>query len=547
MGAGLCCAATGLPASEASASATKQADDLLARGRHVEAFALYEQIEKKAVGDEELATRARFQQGLCRLKAKRTPDAFSIWSRMRSLAPTSVYASRSLLLEAEEPTNSRKQERLYDEILEKYPKSEQAATILRKRGQAAFDHKDYRKAVASWEQFLAGFPLHPQATAVREKLQTAQLAAGGDSAAAGEAEVANLLKRADALFDKASFAEASRLYQDFLNKSALSKEAGHASGRLAQCQQALGKDKEALQTLQQAILKNPENAAEALGEIVIHATNARMEDLRRRATEELLNKYPQAFETQQALFIAGSQAMGRKNRTEAEKWWNMLLEKYPETQFRTVVEKELGALKSKPSTTPGKNKEQIAEAKRDLEKKRIEDQKRWEKEAWEFETAYRDLKASPEQRAQAAYECTQRLFFLGQYEKTVQRYQSVWEEFPQSPWADQAAFKAAQAWFCGKQPQKGVEQCLFLINQFPDSSLRPLVLIGLGNRCILYEANLKKAWEYYDQLMKEYPEHPLSARARKIWAEASKLSKKDLEAQVADLLKKEKVAERSRS
>ncbi|MCC7518291.1 MAG: tetratricopeptide repeat protein [Verrucomicrobiae bacterium] len=547
LGAGMCCAAPGVVSGDASVVATKKADDLLARGRYAEAFTLYEEMEKKAAGDEALATRIRFQQGLCRLKAKRTPDAFSIWTRMRSLAPTSIYAPRSLLFEAEDPTNTGKQERLYDEILEKYPKSEEAATVLRKRGQVAFDHKDYRKAVDCWEQFLSGFLTHPQAAAVREKLQTAQLAAGGDTGAAGEAAAGNLLKRANALFDKASFAEALRLYQEVLGKYALSKEAGHASGRLAQCQQALGKDKEALQTLQRMVEKNPESAAEALGEIVIHATNAKMEALRQRATQELLNKYPTAFETQQAIFIAGSQAMGRKNRAEAERWWNMLLEKYPQTEFRASVERSLGlSAEGNPTLTRNAGPTPVL-SKEDLQRKKLEDQKIWEREAGDFERKYRDLSLSKDERAENAYQLGERLFFLGQHEKAVARYQRVWEEFPQSVWADQAIFRAAQVCFAARQPQKGVEHFLLLVNQCPQSNLRPFVLFCLGNRHVLYEGDLKKAWPYYDQLMKEYPDSALAGRARKYWAQLSKLPEQKLKEQVDVLLKREKAAEKKSS
>lgn len=547
VGTAICCTATEPIFGDASVIATKKADDLLARGRYPEAYALYEQMEKTATGNEDLGARVRFQQGLCRLKSKRTSDAFSIWARMRSLAPSSVYASRSLLLEAEEPTNSGKLERLYDEILDKHPKSEEAATVLRKRGQVAFDHKDYQKAVACWEQFLTGFSSHSQAAAVREKLQTARLAAGGDTGAAGEAEAGNLLKRADALFDKASFAEAARLYQDFLGKSALSKDAGHAAGRLAQCQQALGKDKEALDTLLRMVGKNPENAAEALGEIVIHATNAKMEGLRQRSTQQLLDKYPEAFETQQALFIAGSQAMGRKNRTEAEKWWNLLLEKYPQTEFRASVEKGLRLGGEGSTALLGKSSAAPVLSKEELQKKRLEDQKIWEKEAGEFERKYRDPSLDKEERAESAYQWGERLFFLGQHEKAVVQYQRVWEEFPQSAWADQAVFRAGQVFFSVRQPQKGVEQFLLLVNQYPQSSLRPFVLFCLGNRHVLYEGDLKKAWPYYDQLMKEYPETGLAARTRQYWAQLSKLPEQKLKEQVDALLKREKAAQKKTS
>ena len=477
---------------------------------------------------------------------------------MRSYYPKSSYAPKSLLLEADDPSGAGKAIRLYDEILSKYPVSEEAATILEKRGQQAFDRKDYKGAQENWKRFVEGFPNHAHLTEVQKKLETVELVLGGNEignrqSAIGiqQLEAESLVKRADALFDRASFSEAARLYEQVLQKDARSKEGAHAAGRLAQCRQMMGKDQEAFATLQRMTEKNPEGAPQALGEIVVRAANKNMGALRQRATQQLLDRYPNTFEAQQAMFIAGSEAMSRKNRTEAQKWWNGLLEKYPETEFREAVEKELGFVKDpearsqKPEAGKKPSSQQAREEKQTREKQLAEDRKRWEREAWEFEKIYRNVESSPEQKAEAAFQWAERCFCLEQAEKVVQQYQRVWEEFPVSRRAKEAAFRAAQVWFNSAQPRKGVEQFLFFINRFPKSDDRPIALYCLGNRHILYEGNLDKAWCHYEQLIREYPQHPLTDAARKFWARVKGLSKQKLKEQVADFVKKKNGGKRS--
>ena len=174
--------------------AKNQADDSFVRGKYKEAFSVYEKMEKMGVKDEELEAAIRFQQGYCRFKEKRNSDALSIWSRMRSYYPKSSYAPKSLLLEADDPGSAGKAVRLYDEILSKYPVSEEAATILEKRGQQAFDRKDYKEAQENWKRLVMDFPVHAHLTEVQNKLETVELVLGGDRvaqtpSAAGVAEL----------------------------------------------------------------------------------------------------------------------------------------------------------------------------------------------------------------------------------------------------------------------------------------------------------------------------------------------------------------------
>jgi TolA-binding protein len=524
------------PPSETAVWAKNKADDLFYRGKYSDAYAVYETAEKYPSKNEEFTASLFLQKGLCRLKEKRASDAFSLWSRMRGLYPKTTAASQSLLLEAEDPTNKGKLDRFYDEILAKYPQSEEAATVLQKRGQTAFDKKDYAKAAEHWAQFVSGFPSHKKFAEVKSKLESAKLAAGGNKAATGEMDCKNLLDRANALFDRASFQQAVPLYQEIVNKYALSKEASRASGCLARCLQNLGKDQEALAVLQRMVDKNPEGASQALGEIVLHAANHKMDPLRMQATQQLLDRYPNTFEAQQALFVAGSHANARKDRSEAEKFWSMLLTKYPETPFRAVVERELGS-------RPEEKKDDKASvlAKEDGSKEDAERKKRWEKECADYEMKYRDMQNPVAERAESAYQWGERHFCLRQYEKAVQQYQRVWEEFPDSIRADEAALRAAQAWLCDGQSQKGEEQLLFLTNRFPQSPYRPFCLFCLGNRKILYEADLQKAWEYYDQLLRQYPQDPLAEQTRVFWAGVSRLSKEKLREQVAAFTKQQKI------
>lgn len=526
--------------------AKKAADDLRDRGKYEEAFKLYEGLERTAQKPL-FAAYLRFQEGFCRLKVKRYADAHSIWNRLRTSYAQSPYASQSLFIEAEEPVNASQRERMLAELLMSFPKSNEVATVLEKRGQSFFDRKDYAKARDDWKRLAEEFPQNSATERITKNLEIVQLILGGDQKAGNELASESILKRADTLFDRASFEAAGTLYKEAAQKYPTPTQRAHATGRLAQCQQAQGRYLEAFQTLKGLAAQPSEAAAPALGEIVVRATNAKnMDGLRVKATEELLSRYPESFETQQALFIAGSVATAHKNRTEAQKWWNTLLEKYPESEFRIAVERELGLTKADEQAASDKPKELSPLAERqELAKAKAEQQKIWAKEAWSLESQYRDPQASPVERAQAAFEWGECCFNLEQYGKAVQQYQRVWEEFPQSHQAEVAAFRAAQSWFCTDQPKKGEEQSLFFINRYPNSTLRPFALFCLGNRQILYEGNLEKAWVYYDQLMKEYPQQEEAEQARKFWAKVHTLPKQKLKEQVASFVKQQKEKNRS--
>lgn len=517
-----------------------EADELFDRGQYRRAAAAYDRLAKGAMQDKELQAYARFRQGLARLKDGRKSEAFTAWAELRLFHPNSEFVRPTLLLEAENTTNPIRSEKLYDEILTKFPQSMEAATILIKRGQAACDRKDYITALRLWRQFLEAFPQDPSVTEIQARLETVELALEGkeDSAATLEAEA--LVQRADALFDRVEYAKAARLYAVYLDRFSQHEFASLVAGRLAECQQALGKDQEALRTLQRLLDRSPKDASVILGEIVVRAANSGRGALRERATQELLNKYPNSFEAEQAVFIAGSLEMIRKNQAGAKKWWGLLLERYPQTVYRAAVEKQLGILDEENQKHSGKTRKTAFEEKREREQRKEEERRGWEQEALQFARHYQDIRNIPDYRAQSLYEWAERSFYLQNYNVAAQLYQRVWTEFPHTEWAGMAAFRAAQVCFTLGDDGRGTEHLQLVVNRFPSSELRPVALFCLGNRKVLYEADLKGAWNYYDRLVEEYPDHPLSAQARGFWSKVTELPPQKLKEQVAEFVKQQR-------
>jgi len=252
-----------------------QADDLFAHGKYKEAATAYERLTIAVTKDEDVAAYARFQEGLCRLKEKRTAEAFTAWAEMRRFHPKSAYVPKSFLLEAAAPGNPSRSAKLYEEILSKYPNSMEAATVLIKQGQAACDRKDYATAAKFWRQYLDSFPNDPSVTEIKLRLEMTELALKGNAESSNVLEFQSLLPRADALFDRAQYSEAAKLYQRIADHSAPGVNAGHAVTRLAQCQLAGGHAREAFDSLQRAIDKSPANAPVLLVELVSQSASRR--------------------------------------------------------------------------------------------------------------------------------------------------------------------------------------------------------------------------------------------------------------------------------
>lgn len=510
------------------------ADELFDRGKYRDAAATYERLAKAAMQDEELQAYARFRHGLARLKDGRKSEAFNAWGQLRLFNPKSQYIPVVLLLEAENTTNPIQSDKLCDEILAKFPSSMESATILIRRGQAACDRKDYATAVKFWQLFLKMFPKDPSVTEIQLRMETVELAQTGNKDSAATLEAGTLLERADALFNRAEFEMAAKLYAVYLDRFFQHDPASRVAGRLAECQQALGKDQEALRTLQRMLDVSPKDGPAILAEIVVRATNTGRSLLRERATQELLNKYPNSFEAEQAVFIAGSLQMTRKNQGGAKKWWGLLLERYPQTVYRTAVEKQLGLLENERQINSEKARKTAFEEKREREQKEAEDRRRWEQEATEFANVYSDVRNDPSTRAHSLFEWAERSFYLGNHDVATQLYQRTSNEFPESHSAVMASFRIAQVWFSRGEDSRGEDQLVFVVNRFPSSELRPVALFCLGNRKVLYEGNLKHAWNFYDQLIKEYPDHPLSAQVREFWAKVVELPPQKLKEQVAN-------------
>lgn len=519
----------------------KEADELLARKKYAEAAEAYEKLALDPKLDKALAAEALFQVGVCRLKDNRQSEAFTVWSRLRVMFPDSPQAAQSLVQEAQSTTNTLRARMLTEEILTKHPASPEAATLLLQRGQVAFDRQDYAAAITNWEAFVQQFPKHGLARETGKKLEVAKLAASGERDATIAEDVEAAMRRADGLFDRAAFEEAAKIYREVVEKYSTTSRAPEAAVRLARCQMSLGRRAEAVTTLQRMAGRPVTGGAKVLAELVVQCAGVRdLDKTRESATQLLLHQSPEAFETQQALFIAGSVAMSRRDKTEALKRWQLLLDRYPQTEFRAAVEKELNRTEpvialAKPA--PAKPKQPTAS---ELAAQREQRRKAQEVEARRLDAAWHLAWASMEQRADTAYELAHAYVELGKHNEAARAYQWIWQQMQQSPHADDAVFEAAQDCLCTGDEQKATEHLSYLINKYSDSPLRPMALYGLGNREILYHANPDGAWPYYQQLFQEYPQHVLAERARTFWAAVVKLPRPKLKDQVADFLKHQK-------
>lgn len=524
--------------SAAENAARKQADELLARQKYPEAAAAYERLAMDPKTDKVLAASSLFQVGLCRLKDKRVSEAVTVWARLRMFYPDSPQVPQSLALEAQNTTDSFRAQTITEEILTKYPTAPEAAAILIQRGETAFVAQDYPAATTAWEQFVARFPKHRQWAEIKKKSEIAALSAQGDRAAASELNGPKVIAEADALFDRAAFKESARLYNQFLDRFPTQAQAAHAAGRLAQCEFLLGHVGEAVALLQKMAMRMPEQAPALLGQIVVQTASQRKFDpLREKATQLLLQHFPNEFAAQQAMFVDGAVALGRGNHTAASNSWAQLLERYPQTDFREAVEKEIYRAVQPPKPAPVKPKKPTPD---ELAAQQTKQRQEQETRARKLDSEWRTAWASVEQRAEAAYELAHAYVALEKHDTAAQVYQWIWQQAPQSPHADAAVFEAAQDCLRTDDEKMATEHLTYLINKFPNSPLRPVALCGLGNRRILYRADTEAAWIYYHQLLEEYPQHVLSDRVRKFWAALSKLPPAKLREQVADFVKQEK-------
>ena len=521
-----------------SAGEYKRADALFATGKYAEAAKLYEQLALVHNSQRPFAAYCLFQAGLCRQRDQRDAEAVRLWQRLRQLYPQTVYAPRSLLLEAQAVSSASRSAMLRDELLAKYPTAPEAATILIARGEAAFAGREYGKAAATWQAFLRQFPAHPRRAEIQQKCEVAQLSAAGKTMAATQLGIAVLVKQADTLYDRAEFREATRLYRRVVEDYPTHDAVAHCAGRWAESLLMQDQPSDAVEVLQRAAAKSPQDAPRLLARIVVACAGKRSaDDVRDQTTRLLLQRYPNTFEAEQALFISGAVANTRKLRDEARRQWAELLKRYPKTIFRTAVERELKLASAPPPVKVPKPQNPTRD---EIEARQLAQRRQWEREAWDWEVAYRKPGAPEADRARAAYELGQRQFALGQHAKAVASYRVVWQQFPETPHADLAAFTAAQAWYAADEPAKGDDQLQFVISQFPNSDWRPVALSCLGNRRILYEGDLKRAWYYYDALLREYPQHALTDRTRKFWAAVKKLPPTKLREQVAAFAKQEK-------
>jgi tetratricopeptide (TPR) repeat protein len=508
-----------------------------------EAVRAYERLERLAATSEpETVAYALLQQGIWRQREQRLSEAVTIWQRLRRFHPQSPQAATALLLEANAAATPAQGERLREELLAKYPNSPETATVLCERGQSAFDRQDYATAVKWWEQLVTRFPRHAKVVPVSKSLEIARLAATGKQE---EADGLALVARADKLYDKAEFALAETLYRQALGRlGERDEEAGRVSLRLAQCAFLQGRAEEAFALLQKMATRKPLEAPVLLGQIVVQsASRQEFDPLRERATQLLLCQYPKEFVAQQALFVAGAVAFGRGNRTAASNSWAQLLVRYPQTGFRQAVETQLRPVAARKPAPPAKPKPEPKPqppTAKELAERKAAQRRQQEAEVAKLAAAWGNGWASVEQRAEVALDLAHAYLVLNQHDNAARIYQWIWQEAPQSRHADMAVFEAAQDCLRMADEKKAVEHLAYLINRFTQSPLRPVALYCLGNRQVLYHADTKAAWTYYQQLIQEYPEHGLTERTRKFWTALSKLPPEKLREQVAEFLEQHK-------
>ena len=391
-----------------------QADELYARGRYADAAALYERLSTSTDTNRENAAYALLQLGMCQLKEKHLNAATVVWARLQLLYPTSPYVPQALLVESGNAPNAVRTQNLQEEILTKYSNSTEAANILIQRGEAAFARQDYVAANTIWQTMLERFPKHPRWAEIRRKADAAVLSAKGDQELAQKEAAPQALAEADTLFNRAMFKEAARLYQRFIEQFPAVEQTSYAAGRLAQCQLALDRPGEALATLQRMAEHTPTGGAKVLSELVVHyAGQHPVDKIRDAATQLLLAHYPETFEAQQTLFIAGSVQWSRKNQEEAKKWWDLLLQRYPKTDFRAAIEKEEGRTEGLPiaTTTDSKKSKKLTSEEQAAER----EQRRKEEliTAQRLEIQWRLAGTNVDERVAMAYELARTDAVLG--------------------------------------------------------------------------------------------------------------------------------------
>ena len=503
-----------------------------ARGQFEEAERAYRKLETSAAVDAAQIASAVYHQGLCRLKNGQSSAAFALWNRLRAFYPRSPYASQSLWLQAGATDAGRLREQVVAELLAKYPTAPEAALVYRDRGQVAFDQQDYRGAVAAWDRLATDFPQHPAAKQIAPLLATAKRAASGDRAATTEAEVGGMLQRAGALYDHADFKEAGDLYARIVTTYPTASQVPEAACRQARCQLALGKHEDAVATLQRMAERAPGSGAKLLAELVVQTAGLRkFDDVREQATALLRLRYPNSFETQQAMFIAGSVALTRKERESATRLWDDLLQVYPKTVFRTAIERDLKRAAEPPAPPPVPHpKQPTAE---ELAARRAAEQQRLTTQARKADALWRSAWKTMDERADEALRLARLYRRLDRPAQAREVYEWIWRQTPEHPRAAQAVLEAAQTSISRGDDRQAKELLTYLVNRYLSSPLRPVALYCLGNRQLLYEADLKGAWAYYAALLKDHPTHALADRTRRYWALLQTIKPADLREQLA--------------
>jgi TolA-binding protein len=108
-------------------------------------------------------------------------------------------------------------------------------------------------------------------------------------------------------------------------------------------------------------------------------------------------------------------------------------------------------------------------------------------------------------------------FFLWEFSEAIEQYQKVMSQFPESPWAERAAYEVGTAFFTsGEQKPEGNKAALEaykmamkayddFMKKYPKSSFVPEAQFGIAN-CLEEMDQLDAAQQKYETLVKTYPD-----------------------------------------
>lgn len=112
---------------------------------------------------------------------------------------------------------------------------------------------------------------------------------------------------------------------------------------------------------------------------------------------------------------------------------------------------------------------------------------------------------SPE--ARMIYESAYLDYVKGNYEESIDGFNSYMKIVPESSLSDNALYWVGECYYAMGKRQDAVDTFNKLVNEYPESNKKPTALFKMG--VIYEEANeLKIARKYYNRVINEYPNSP---------------------------------------